>query len=80
MIAVGATHATLAGTLGLALGDQRDVRLLLESPLGLDGQLGSHFCGCCRSRTEGQWVRLRGAIVEKYRLLTSIDPMVLTLV
>lgn len=39
------THTTLAGTLGLALGDKRDVRLLLESTLRLDGQLGSHVCG-----------------------------------
>lgn len=46
-----ATHTTLAGTLGLALGDKRDVRLLLESTLRLDGQLGSHVCGwICRSR------------------------------
>lgn len=36
---------TLAGTLGLALGDKRDMRLLLESALRLDGQLGSHVCG-----------------------------------
>lgn len=40
-----ATHTTLAGALGLALGDKRDVRLLLESALRLDGQLGSHVCG-----------------------------------
>lgn len=40
-----ATHTTLAGALGLALGDKRDVRLLLESTLRLDGQLGSHVCG-----------------------------------
>lgn len=40
-----ATNTTLAGTLGLALGDKRDVRLLLESALRLDGQLGSHVCG-----------------------------------
>lgn len=40
-----ATHTTLAGTLGLALGNKRDVRLLLESTLRLDGQLGSHVCG-----------------------------------
>lgn len=47
-----ATHATLARAPGLALGDKRDVRLLLESTLRLNGQLGSHFCGClnCRSR------------------------------
>lgn len=46
----GSTHATLARTLGLALGDKRNVRLLLESTLRLDGQLGSHVCGCCRSQ------------------------------
>lgn len=50
----GTTHATLARTLGLALGNQRDVRLLLESTLRLDGQLGSHVCGCgCRSQKKG---------------------------
>lgn len=49
------THATLARTLGLALGDQRDVRLLLESTLRLDGQLGSHVCDCsCRSQRRGE--------------------------
>lgn len=42
----GNTHATLARTLGLALGDKRNVRLLLESTLRLDRQLGSHVCGC----------------------------------
>lgn len=31
--------------LGLGLGVQEDVRLLLESALRLDGQLGRHFCG-----------------------------------
>lgn len=50
----GGTHATLAGTLGLALGDKRNVRLLLESTLRLDGQLGSHVCGgSCRSQRKG---------------------------
>lgn len=48
------THATLSRTLGLALGDKRNVRLLLESTLRLDSQLGSHLCGCsCRSRKKG---------------------------
>lgn len=48
-----ATHATLARAPGLALGDKRDVRLLLESTLRLDGQLGSHFCGCLIVGREG---------------------------
>jgi hypothetical protein len=48
---IAITHTTLAGTLGLALSDKRDVRLLLKSTLRLNGQLGSHGCGCiCRSR------------------------------
>lgn len=45
--------ATLARAPGLALGDKRDVRLLLESTLRLDGQLGSHFCGCLIVGREG---------------------------
>lgn len=43
--------AALAHALGLAaltLGVEEDVRLLLESALGLDGQFGGHDCGICR--------------------------------
>ena len=36
----------LDGSLGL--GVKEDVRLLLVSALGLDGQLGGHFCGVVR--------------------------------
>lgn len=42
----GTTHATLSRTLGLALGNQRDVGLLLESTLRLHSQFGSHLLGC----------------------------------
>lgn len=35
-----------AGSLDLGLGVQEDVRLLLESALGLDGKLGGHLDGC----------------------------------
>lgn len=60
------THATLAGTLGLALGNQRDVRLLLESTLRLDGQLGSHVCDCsCRSQRRGEGFGVAIAIENK---------------
>jgi hypothetical protein len=34
-----------SGGLGLRLGVQEDVGLLLISPLGLDGQFGGHDCG-----------------------------------
>lgn len=42
--------ATLAGPggLDLDLGVLEDVRLLLESPLGLDSELGRHDVGCGR--------------------------------
>ena len=40
--------------LGLSLRVLEDVRLLLVSALGLDGQLGRHGCGVCR----------RGSVVE----------------
>ena len=43
---------SLALGLGLAVGE--NVRLLLESALRLDGQLGRHGCGVCR----------RGSVVE----------------
>lgn len=40
-----------SGSLGLDLGVEEDVRLLLESALRLDGKFGGHGCGCvCRSR------------------------------
>lgn len=39
-----AAGANLLG-LGLGLRVKEDVRLLLESALGLDGQLGRHGCG-----------------------------------
>jgi len=44
--------SSLAGSRGLDLdlGVEEDVRLLLESALGLDGQFGGHFCGCWMSR------------------------------
>jgi len=45
--------ATLAHALGLAalaLGVEEDVRLLLESALGLDGQFGCHDCGVVVSK------------------------------
>lgn len=38
--------------LGLALGVEEDVRLLLESALRLDGQLGRHGCGMLSSTEE----------------------------
>lgn len=41
-----ASLISLLGGLGLGLGVQEDVRLLLESALGLDVQLGGHGCGC----------------------------------
>lgn len=42
--------AALGSLLGrsLSLGVEEDVRLLLESALRLDGQLGGHFCGVVR--------------------------------
>ena len=42
--------AALGGLLGgsLGLGVKEDVRLLLESALRLDGQLGGHYCGVVR--------------------------------
>lgn len=42
----GITHATLAGALCLALGNERDVGLLLEGTLRLNGEFGRHFDGC----------------------------------
>lgn len=46
--------AGLANLLGLslALGVEEDVRLLLESALRLDGQLGGHGCGIFLSTEE----------------------------
>lgn len=52
---------SLAGSrsLDLDLGVEEDVRLLLESALGLDGQFGSHFCGWWMSRLSvGEVVRI----------------------
>lgn len=40
--------AALSSLLGRSLGVKEDVRLLLESALRLDGQLGGHFCGVVR--------------------------------
>jgi hypothetical protein len=36
------------------------VRLLLESPLGLDGQFGRHVCVCSRSQIESKGWELKG--------------------
>jgi hypothetical protein len=44
-ILVPAAAGTNLLGLGLGLGVKEDVRLLLESALGLDGQLGRHGCG-----------------------------------
>ena len=44
------SSSTLSGSLrfdGTLLVIQEDVRLLLESALALDGQLGRHVCCCC---------------------------------
>ena len=46
-ILVPAAGLTSLLGLGLALGVEEDVRLLLESALRLDGQLGRHDCGWC---------------------------------
>jgi hypothetical protein len=53
-ILVPAAGLTSLLGLGLRLRVLEDVRLLLESALGLDGQLGRHGCGVCR----------RGSVVE----------------
>lgn len=41
--------------LGLGLRVQEDVRLLLESALGLDGQLGRHGCGVVDEEAMSSW-------------------------
>ena len=53
-ILVPAAGLTSLLGLGLRLRVLEDVRLLLVSALGLDGQLGRHVCGVCR----------RGSVVE----------------
>jgi hypothetical protein len=42
------SSSTLAGSarLGLRLGVEEDMRLLLESALRLHGEFGGHVCGC----------------------------------
>ena len=57
--------ATLAGPRGLdlGLGVLEDVRLLLESPLGLNSELGRHGVGC------GRWLIWRA----KGKLSGSVD-------
>lgn len=62
LIPSAATLASLAG-LGLRLGVKEDVRLLLESALRLDGQLGRHGC---------DMVSLLGGIVEEERWLKVV--------
>lgn len=46
LVPAAAGGGLLGGSLGL--GVKEDVRLLLESALRLDGQLGGHFCGVVR--------------------------------
>lgn len=46
LVPAAALGRLLGGSLGL--GVKEDVRLLLESALRLDGQLGGHFCGVVR--------------------------------
>lgn len=46
LVPAAALGSLLGGSLGL--GVKEDVRLLLVSALGLDGQLGGHFCGVVR--------------------------------
>lgn len=50
--------AGLANLLGLSLrlGVQEDVRLLLESALRLDGQLGRHSCGVVDGEARSSWM------------------------
>lgn len=55
----------LAG--GLALSVEEDVRLLLESALGLDGQLGGHCCGVVSTRKRCRGEKRSGWRLSKMR-------------
>lgn len=76
------SSTTLANSLALRrlrLGVEKNVRLLLESALGLDSQLGGHVCDCrCRVM---YWLAIRcwslevalKVLVNRPRVRTTVD-------